>query len=382
MKKPMAKRMLIMFILIGIVFAAIIGYQQFVARMMKQFLSSNAQPPATVTAMQVTRELWQPQLSAVGSLRAIQGVEISTEISGIVKKIHFKSGDVVEKGDLLLELDSAEEQAELQALQAARRLAEINLRRDRQQYEIRAVSKARLDAAEAELAGQRAQEEKQQAIIDKKQIRAPFAGRLGVLRLSPGQFLNPAEKIVTLQDSRTLFVDFKLPQRHLDQLKAGQKITIRDDTDQSQATSGLITAINASVDPASRNVAVEGVIQNNSGRLLPGMFVKVSIDTGKPQRLLTLPQTAISFNAYGSTLFVAKQPEQATEVEAKAMPLAQQVFVKTGEKRGDQVAILEGISEGDMVVTSGQLKLKNGTPLIINNDILPANEAAPKPQEQ
>ena len=382
MKKPMVKRMLIMFMLIGIVFAAIVGYQQFVASMMKQFLSSNAQPPATVTAMQVKRELWQPQLKAVGSLRAIQGVDISSEIAGIIEKVHFKSGDQVEQGDLLLELSSSEERARLQALQAARKLAEINLRRDRQQYEIRAVSKARLDVAEAELAGKKAQVAEQQAIIDKKQIHAPFSGQLGVLRLSPGQYINPAEKIVTLQDNSALYVDFKLPQRHLGQLRAGQKITVHSHTDKPAAISGLITAINASVDPGSRNVAVEGLIYNNGGQLLPGMFVNITIDTGRPERLLTLPQTAVSFNAYGSTVFVATQEQQAGEADANAMPLAQQVFIKTGETRGDQVAILEGLSEGDMVVTSGQLKLKNGTPLIINNDILPANEAAPKPQEQ
>jgi len=382
MKKSMSKRMIIMLSVVGIVFAGIIGFQMFVASMMKQFLNANAQPPATVTAMQVSEQLWQPQLSSVGTLRAIQGVDITAEISGMVKKVYFKSGDEVKKGELLLELNSAEEMAQLQSLKANRKLAEITLKRDQKQFKVHAISKAKLDAAEAELSSRKAQEAQQQAIVDKKRIRAPFAGRLGVSKVNAGQYLNPADKIVPLQNTRALYVDFSMPQKHVGFLKQGQVVRVLATRGRQEAILGEITTINTIVEQSTRNVLVEGLIDNSDGALLPGMFVKVKIDTGEARSLLTLPQTAISYNAYGSTLFVAKTGDVAVDDKEKPMPVAQQVFVKTGDKRGDQVAILGGLKAGDTVVTSGQLKLKNGTPLIINNDVLPANEAAPKPQEQ
>ena len=375
----MKKRMIWMVAIVGFVFAAIIGYQMFVATMMKQFLASNAQPPATVTATQVKAEAWQPQLASVGTLRAIQGVEISAEIAGLVKKVHFRSGDEVKKGDLLLEMNSDEEAAQLLALKANRKLAEINLKRDEQQFKVHAISNSKLDASKAELSSRRAAEQQQQAIIDKKRIRAPFAGRLGITQINPGQYLNPAERIVTLQNGRALYIDFSMPQKYVTQLQKGQTISV-DTGNGAQAISGTISTINSVVDNSTRNVQVEGLIDNSDGKLLPGMFVNVTIDIGAPQNLLTLPQTAISFNAYGSTLFVAREEQGAEEGETQLV--AQQLFVKTGDKRGDQVAIIEGLKEGETVVTSGQLKLKNGTPLIINNEVLPANESAPKPQEK
>ncbi len=386
MKKTMSKRMIIMLAVVGTVFAAIVGYQMFVASMMKQYLASNAQPPATVTAMKVKPQLWQPQLAAVGTLRAVQGVQITAETSGIVKKIHFKSGDEVIQGALLLELNSAEETAQLQSLQASRKLAEINFARDKQQFVIHAISKAQLDASQAELTGKRAQEAQQQAVLDKKSIRAPFSGRLGITHINPGQYLNVAEAIVSLQNNRALYIDFNLPQKFVGSIKPGQKISVYGSKASELAIGGQITTINSVVEKTTRNVLVEGKIDNANGALLAGMFAHVKIDAGEPQMQLTLPQTAISYNAYGSTLFIAKaeKNEAAADVptDAPVKQVAQQVFVKTGDKRGDQVAILGGLEEGDTVVTSGQLKLKNGTPLIINNVVLPANEAAPKPQEQ
>lgn len=379
MKKRMTRRMIIMLVAIGILFGAIIGYQMFVASMMKKFMSSNAQPPATVTAMQASRESWQRQETTVGTLRAMRGVDISSEVSGIVRQVHVKSGQRVKKGALLFELDAGEEVAQLEALTASRRLAEINHRRDREQFAIQAISEAQFDASETELNRLKAEESRQQAAIDKKRIRAPFSGRLGVTTINPGQFINPAEKLVTLQDNKTLYVDFKLPQRLLSQLEKGQQIHVNSDTGISR--DGQINAINAVIDPATRNLMIEGLIENEDESLLPGMFVQVAIDIGAPEQLLTLPQTAVSYNPYGSTLFLART-EQDGSAEGKPALTARQVFVKTGPRRGDQIAIIDGLSDGDMVVTSGQMKLKNGTPLIINNSVTPANEIDPRPQEQ
>ena len=381
MNRRLTKRMLVMLILIGVLFAAIVGYRMFVNSMMQKFLAGNALPPATVTAMPVGKQMWRERLTAVGTLRAMQGVDVASEVAGIVEKVHFKSGQLVEAGELLIELQADEEQAQLQALQASRRLAGINHERNRQQFAIKAVSQAQLDASAAELARLKAEEARQEAIIDKKRIVAPFAGRLGVSRINVGQFLNPAEPVVTLQDSRFLYVDFNLPQKHLGELAAGRSIAVTSDAMGGKTRSGRITAINATVDPATRNVAVEGMLDNADGKLLPGMFVQVAVETGAPQSLLTLPQTALSFNPYGTTLFVAREKRPEGQPEAEPQLLAEQVFVKTGPRRGDQIAIVEGIGEGDLVVTSGQMKLKNGTPLIINNAVVPANEAAPEPQE-
>jgi len=379
MKNRMTKRMIIMLLAIGLLFGAIVGYQMFVANMMKKFMSGNALPPATVSAMAVKTAPWQRQLSAVGTLRAVQGVDISSEVAGIVKKVSFKSGDEVKKGGLLLELDASEQLAKLAALTASRHLAEINHKRNREQLQAHTISQALVDASAAELDRSKAEEQAQLAATEKRQIRAPFDGRLGVATINPGQFINPAEKIVTIQNTRALFVDFNLPQKTLTSLKTGQKISI--DSDTGVHRDGNISAINAKIDRATRNIALEGMVGNADNSLLPGMFVRVHIDVGAPEQLLTLPQTAVSYNPYGSTLFIA-QDEKPAEGAEKPVLLARQVFVKTGARRGDQIAILDGIKEGDMVVTSGQLKLKNGTPLIIDNSVMPANEIAPHPQEQ
>jgi len=379
MKHRMTKRMIIMLLAIGLLFAAIIGYQWFGAMMMKKFMSGNSLPPATVSAMSAKRESWQRQETTVGTLRAVQGVDVSSEIAGIVHKVLFKSGQQVKKGVLLVELDASEEIAQLAALSASRQLAEINHRRNREQVAIQAISQAQLDASAAELDRLKAEEARQMAAIDKKRIKAPFSGRLGVTTINPGQFLNPAENIVTLQNNKTLYVDFKLPQRQLSNLKKGQLIHIHSDTGINR--DGHINAINTAIDPTTRNIAIEGLIENKDEDLLPGMFVQVAIDIGEPEQLLTLPQTAISYNPYGSTLFIAKT-DQASSGEGEPAILAQQIFVKTGARRGDQIAIVDGLSEADMVVTSGQMKLKNGTPLIIDNTVTPANEVAPRPQEQ
>ncbi|MBN4061362.1 MAG: efflux transporter periplasmic adaptor subunit [Proteobacteria bacterium] len=377
--------MIIMLLAVAAVFASIIGYQAFVANMMQQFLASNARPPATVTAMQVERQMWLLQRSAVGTLRAVQGVNIRVEAAGVVKGIHFKSGDIVNKGKLLLELDNGEEKAQLKALQASRKLAEINYKRDREQLKIHAISQAQLDASRAELDNRKAQETKQLAMIAKKQIRAPFAGQLGVSRINLGQYLNVAEQIVSLQNTRSLYVDFNLPQKYIGEIAVGQVIHVYMQQGAAVSIAGKIASMDVIVDGSTRNILIEGLIDNVDGSLMSGMFVHVKINTGEAQSLLTVPQTSISYNAYGTTLFIANKESSdqldKSPMDGKTQLVAQQRFVTTGSKRGDQVAIIKGLNEGDTVITSGQLKLKNGTPLIIDNTVLPANAAAPRPQE-
>ena len=383
MKKSYTKRMAIMLIIVLSLFAGIIGYHFFVGKMMKKFLASNAQPAATVTIMHVQKEVWLSKLNAVGTLRAVQGVNITAEAAGMVKKIYAKSGAMVKKDQLLFTLDSDEEQAQLKSLQANVRLAELNYQRNQQQLKISAISQAQLDASRADLDNQKAQEEKQRALIAKKQIRAPFAGQLGVSRINLGQHLNIAEPIVSLQNIEALYVDFNIPQKYTGDVRIGQEIEVSRGQGEHATIIGRIHSADVVVNTDTRNFAIEGRIDNSDGSMLPGMFVEISIHTGQPRSLLTVPQTSISYNAYGTTLFVAREvPGDGEGNDAKPRLIAEQLFVTTGLKRGDQVAVIKGLKEGDQVVTSGQLKLTNGTPLIINNDVLPANEIAPHPQEQ
>lgn len=372
-KPSMKKRMIIMLLIIGVLLGAIVGYQMFTAAMMAKFFSSNAQPPSTVTAVEIERSAWQQQITAVGSIRAARGVQLSSEVAGIVRKLHFTSGDSVDKGDLLIELVADEEQAQLASLRASRKLAEINYDRDKQQFDIKAISQAELDASKTEVDKLRADEGIAQAAVARKRIKAPFAGKLGVHKLSAGQYINPAEALVSLQDTDELYIDFNLPQRQLSMVNRGDVVTMT--TDSGITTTGKVTAIDNAVSAQTRNAKVEARLDNHTKGLLPGMFARVQISVGDEQQLLTLPQTAISYNPYGSTLFIVES------VEGADMPQAKQVFVTTGDRRGDQVSILEGIDEGTQVVTSGQMKLKNGTPLIIDNSVTPANDIAPTPQE-
>jgi membrane fusion protein, multidrug efflux system len=356
-----------------------IGFVVF-RNIMKQIAQGKVPPPqVVVTAMQATRQDWQPQLNAVGSLRAVRGVDVTTEIAGLVREIRFKSGDEVRAGALLIQLNADSDLAQLAALKAAADLAQTTLARDRVQLAAQAISQAQVDGDEADLKSKRAQAASQQATIDKKTIRAPFSGRLGITLVNPGQYLNPGDKVVTLQTIDPIFIDFNLPQQQIGGVSVGQTVMVSSDAYRGQSFSGKVTAIDAKVDTATRNVQVEATLQNPKKQLLPGMFARAAVYAGEKQSYLTLPQTSITYNPYGATVFVT-----ADKKDAKGNPQvqAQQVFVNPGPTRGDQVAILKGVSEGATVITSGQLKLKNGTPVRIDNSVQPLNDQNPTPQEQ
>jgi membrane fusion protein (multidrug efflux system) len=377
---PLVKRLGIMLVLAGLVFGGIFGFQAFKAHMIKQFMTSNKAPPVTVSAIKTEMHAWQPQLSAVGSLRAVRGVDVTSEIAGLVRSLHFKSGDRAAAGQLLVQLNADADVAQLRALEAAAKLARTTYERDKAQFEIEAVSKAQLDAAAADLKSKQAQAAQQAAIVDKKTIRAPFAGRLGISSINPGQYLNPGEKIVTLQELDPVYVDFSVPQQQLARITLGQKVVATTDTYPDQSFDGQITAIDPKVDPQTRNVQVEATLHNPKHQLLPGMFATVKVDSGAAEQLLTLPQTAVTYNPYGETVYLVVPGSNGPD--GKPTLIAKQTFVTIGPTRGDQVAILKGVNDGDLVVTSGQLKLKNGSELIINNTVQPSNEAAPAPVDR
>jgi len=377
---PLRRRMTIMlcgvFLLLGLIF----GFNQLKTFMIKYFISGMGLPPASVSTMVVESSEWQPKLSSVGNIRAFRGVELSTEISGLVQMVPIKSGMDVKEGELLIKLNDVSDMAQLNSLRAMADLAKIINERDRQQLAIEAISKNVFDTSKADAKSKQAQVEQQAALVAKKSLKAPFSGRVGIVTINPGQYVNSGDKLVTLQTLDPIFVDFSLPQSNAEQILVGQEIVVTTDAFKGVSFTGKITALSPKVDTNTRNIQVEGQLANPGKKILPGMFANVNIKVGDQVKLLTLPQTAVTYNPYGSTVFIAKSTGKKDKQGNPGLE-AQQVFVTTGTTRGDQVAILKGIEAGETVVTSGQLKLKNGTPLIVNNKVLPANSPDPKPQE-
>ncbi len=400
----MTKRMIIMLLLVVVLVAALAG--GFYMHLMKMFASFPKPAPQTITAMKVASQEWQPQVSAVGSIAPVRGVDVTTEIAGLVRDVKFKSGDEVKKGQLLVQLNDDTDVAQLHTLQAAADLAVTVLNRDKLQLAAQAIAQAQVDSDEADLKGKRAQVEQQKATIAKKAIRAPFSGQVGITTVNPGQYINPGDKIVSLEQIDPIYVTFTVPQKQAANVGLKQNINATTDAFVSVNFPGTITSLDPKIDTATRNIQLQGTLANAKRQLLPGMYANVKVDTGDKKKYLTLPQTAITYNPYGSTVFIIKPEEKKDEKkddkaagdkkdekkddkkdakpdDSKDGPklVAQQVFVTTGATRGDQVAVLTGLKEGDLVATSGQLKLKNGTWVVIDNKVIPANDPNPTPQE-
>jgi membrane fusion protein (multidrug efflux system) len=378
----MTKRMLIM--LGAIILLVLLLAGGFFLHIQKLIASSPKPGPQTVTAAKVESLEWQPQLSAVGTIVPVRGVDVTTEIAGPVRQINFKSGQQVQAGDLLVQLNDDSDVAQLHSLQAAADLAATVLARDKQQFAAQAISQAQVDSDMADLKSKHALVDQQKALVDKKAIHAPFSGELGITTVNPGQYLNPGDKIVSLEKIDPIYVDFYAPQKQVAGLTLGQSLALSSDAYPGVAFPGKITAINPKIDPATRNVQLEATLANPKHQLLPGMFGNVKVDMGDKKTYLTLPQTAITYNPYGSTVFILKPDDKkdaAKDDKGNTQLVAQQVFVTTGPTRGDQVAILTGLQAGQQVVTSGQIKLKNGTPVTIDNTVTPANSPNPTPQE-
>ncbi|QRX82046.1 efflux RND transporter periplasmic adaptor subunit [Glaciimonas sp. PAMC28666] len=387
----MTKRMLIMLGAVVVLIALLaLG---FFLHIKKLIASAPKQGAQTISATTIKKVEWQPHLSSVGTMVAVRGVDVTTEIAGLVRTINFKSGDDVKAGQLLVQLNADSDIAQLRSLEANAELSASVLARDKQQFAVQAISQAQIDSDQADLKSKRALAAQQSATVDKKTIRAPFAGKLGITTVNPGQYLNPGDKIVTLQTIDPIYVDFFIPQKQLGGLLVGQVLNLTNDAYANTAFAGKVTAISSKVDPATRNVQVEATVANTKRQLLPGMFANVNVEVGGKKMYLTLPQTAITYNPYGSTVFVIKPAEKkpaSKDSSAASNPpnapkegdlVVQQVFVTTGETRGDQVAVLTGLEEGQRVVTSGQLKLKNGTAVVINNTVQPLDNPSPTPQE-
>jgi membrane fusion protein (multidrug efflux system) len=371
----MIKRMVIMLIAVAVVLGGIFGFQAFKATMIKKYMSAMSAPPQTVSTGKAAYDEWQSSIEAVGSLRAVNGADLSLEVAGTIGSIMFKSGDDVEAGTQLLKLRADDDAAKLVSLQATAELSRINYDRDLKQAKIQAVSQSTLDTDAANLKNANAQVAQQQAVLDKKTLRAPFAGHLGIRAVDVGQFLAAGTMVVTLQALDPIYVDFFVPQQAVDQVRLGQSSAVNIDAFPKDSFAGEISAINPRVDAGSRNVQVRATLPNADHRLLPGMYATLDIKVGQPQRYITLPQTAITYSPYGDSVYVVD--DKGRGAHGKPQLVARQTFVTTGATRGDQVAILDGVKDGETVVVAGQIKLHNGSTVLINNSIMPTADAAP-----
>jgi membrane fusion protein (multidrug efflux system) len=375
----MKKRLVVMLIFVGILFGAVFGWGAVRNMFIGKFLATLPFQPQTVATMKAVTSPWQPSIDAVGSIVAINGANLSAEVDGIVDTINFQSGDTVPAGALLLTLRPNNDNALLAQLQATAALDQVTYNRDVKQLQADAVSQSTVDTDHATLLAAQAQVQAQQATMAEKQIRAPFAGTLGIRQVNIGQYLAAGTQIVTLQQLNPLFVDFTVPQQALAQITVGNPVTATVDAFPDQSFKGQISAISSAVDTATRTVQVRATIQNDHLLLRPGMFASVNVGVGQPQTFVTLPQAAVTYNPYGDTVYTVAT---GTGADGKQELIASQKFVQIGDTRGDQVAVLSGVAPGDQVVTAGQLKLHNGSNVIVNNDVQVSNDPNPTPPNE
>lgn len=340
--------------------------------------SSFQMPPEAVTSIVATQEQWLTTMNVIGTVEAVHGVTVSADLPGTVDKIRFESGQAVHVGDVLVELDTRQERAQLAALEAQRDLAKVTYGRTQQLVNEGVISRAEYDQATAQQRSTEANVAEIRATIERKTIRAPFSGILGIRKVNLGQYLAAGNPIVALQSLNPIYVNFGIPQQTAGQVRVGRTLRITSDELGGHAFSGRVTASDSIVDETTRNVQLQATLSNPEGKLRPGMFVQVDVGVGANRFVVTLPASAISYAPYGDSVFVItdlKDPKGRTYRGVR------QQFVKVDGTRGDQVAIVSGVKPGDEVVTSGVFKLRNGAAVQVNNKVQPENNPAPKPQD-
>lgn len=364
----MTKRMIVMLLAVAVFFGGIFGYKFYQTKAMGGFASFRP-PPVTVSAAYAKSASWNEHLTSIGTLGARYGVEVSAEVEGVVNAIRFTSGEEVEKGELLLELDDTVEQADLRSFEAQLKLARLNYDRDKKLIEKKLTSQDQYDRSQSQLEESIARVEQTRATIAKKKIRAPFSGRIGILRVDPGQYLSPGTPIASLQSLKTLHLDFSVPAQFLPRLFVGQTVNFQVDAYPGQMFSAELAALDSRVNSATRNLSVRAHVDNADRLLVPGMFSSVRLVLEPPQQVVVLPATAVSYSLYGEEVFVVDEVagnDAAGKENGKTLTVTR-TSVKTGMQQGDQVAILEGVEAGQLVVTDGQLKLQNGAEIALAN---------------
>jgi membrane fusion protein, multidrug efflux system len=366
----MIKRMILMLVVMTLLVGGVIGFKLYGRHMMNVALAGQKPPAATVSTAEARAVEWQPTLHAVGSFVATEGITVSAQLDGVVTRIAFVPGAVVQAGDLLVQQDVSTETAQLENAEAAAKLAEVGLVRAKELRATGSNAPSELDLAQASHQQARATVAMIRTTIEKKTIRAPFAGRVGIRLINPGQFLRSGAAIVSLQALDPIFFNFTLPQQHATRVQPGQPVTVAVDAFAGVAFPGTISAINPNVDEATRTLQLQATLQNPEGRLQPGMFGSVEVQLPAREQAIVIPLSSIVYNPYGNAVYVVEP--------GKAGLVARQQFVQLGASRGDQVAIAGGIAPGAVVVTAGQLKLRNGASVVVNNAIQPADAAVPR----
>lgn len=374
----MKKRVFLTTFIALLIVGAIFGYKSFKLRATAEAMAARQPAPASVSTATALAQTWRSELSAVGTVESFQGITLRSEVEGRIVRIAFDSGAVVNEGDVLVELDTATENAQLKSLEAAARLSATSLERATDLRRTNTNTISDLDTAEATHAQAIAAVEVLRSTLAKKRIVAPFAGRVGIRQINVGQFLNKADVVVTLEAVNPVYVDFALPQQELPHLQPGLPVRVTVDAYPGRNFEGKIEAINPRVSEATRNVRVRAIVPNADETLRPGLFANVSVLLPAETAVLELPATAIVYSPYGNSVYVVV--EKSAEGGAKQL-VVEQRFVTTGAKRGDQISIVKGLTADDQVVTAGQMKLRTGAPVKVNNSIVPSNSPTPNPSQ-
>lgn len=358
----MVKRLLLVLLLLAVVLGGVFAFKLFQLKMMQaQF--AQPLPPSPIAATHARQEQWQPRLPAAGSLVAVNGTEVTTEIGGIVKAIHFESGQPVKAGTVLIELEDSVDRAALEGARAERRLAEIKLNRAMDLIKRSAISKSEFDETQANADAAQARVAEKAAKLAQKTIRAPFDGLIGIRQVNLGQYLAPGSRIVSLQALNPIYADYALPERHLPQLSVGQSVELKVAAYPGRVFTGTVSALASAVESGSRSLSVRATLDNGEALLRPGMFAEVATLQAESQNVITVPQTAVSFNTYGNFVYVIIQGE-GTGLLVKRRQ------VTTGRVRAGQVEVTEGLSIGEQVVRAGLVKLRDGQAVVIDNSVV------------
>jgi membrane fusion protein, multidrug efflux system len=336
----------------------------------------HSQPPAAVSTAQVTAETWSPQVRSIGTVVAVQGVTLAAEADGVLVKIRFESGAEVKAGDAIFEIDTTVESAQLRATEAQLELAKLNAHRAAELSEKGTISTAERDQAVATLNQAEANAAAIRATIEKKTVRAPFSGRLGIRQVNLGQFISRGTPMIQIQDLSSVYVNFSIPQRQVAEITPGLEVGVKIDAYAGRVFRAMVHAVEPAVDSATRNLAVQALVANTEGLLRPGMFAHVDVQLAQKQEVLVVPATAIAYAAYGNSVYVVEKMKDQKGQEYLGV---RQQFVKLGDRRGDQIAILSGVKPGEDVVSAGVFKLRNSLPVQINNTVQPSNNPDPKP---
>jgi membrane fusion protein (multidrug efflux system) len=374
----MKKRILYAVLGVILIIAVLAGIKTLQIRSMIASGKKFVPPAETVTTAKVSSDAWETSLGSIGTLSAVQGVVVSAELAGKVAKISFEAGTPVKKGDILLRMDTSSEEAQLPGAVSQVNLTRANLKRADQLLKDGIISQADHDAAVSNSATAQAQVDNIQATIAKKTVRAPFSGRLGIRQANLGQILREGDPIVTLQALDPIYVDFTLPQQQLAQVRIGQPVRVTGDALPGETIQGKITAISPQIDAETRNIKLQATLSNSAEKLRPGMFVNAAVGLPVRQKVLAIPATAVLYAPYRDSVFVV-ETDKESKTGAAGLKLRQQ-FVRLGEKRGDFVAVTEGLKEGETIVSTGVFKLRNSQSVVVDNKLAPAFQLAPQPE--